>query len=87
MVEIKKNPNKGWSEYINKDWDVVKHILELDQPLDLMILKTRQKRSKIVDIIKRANMEDFIEESLVDKYIDSSVDSDSHSSEPTYNTI
>jgi len=78
FVVIKQRPDDGWLKYISKDWDVMSAVLQLDKPLDLMILKTRLRRDKNCTILKRpSTLEDFIS---IESY---NSDSDSLAERPT----
>lgn len=43
FVVIKKNLDCKWMDYIEKDWEISKAVLDLETPLDLQSLKTYRK--------------------------------------------
>lgn len=49
FVKIKPNPNEGWDEYCNKQWDIFKEVLDLDNPIDITYLS---KIKKLKDDVK-----------------------------------
>lgn len=82
FVVLKSNLNSNWDKYITKDWDIVKDILELDKPIDLMVLKKKKQKHLIEtpDIHITNKGEAFFTCSAIDKDASDDDPSDSTSS-------
>lgn len=66
FVVIKKNPNTKWMEYMMKDFDVMKDILGLTEPLDMLKLKTSKRSVPPPERVTQADLESYIGEIIED---------------------
>lgn len=58
---VKDNVNDGWNQYILKEWETTKAVLEIDSPIQPITkgIKLRQPRLPQAQVLKRKTITDY----------------------------